>query len=130
MTIGSAVTEIVFALGEKSNVVAIDLTSMYVAGAEGMTNVGYMRALSTEGVLSQAPDLMCVSSDSGPPEVLDALRASGIPFALIPHVPTIEGIKDEGHACLAPSGQGGRSGKTQCGNRCGLCNARGKNQHA
>ena len=93
VTIGSAVTEIVFALGEKSHVVAIDLTSIYVDGAEGLTNVGYMRALSTEGVLAQAPDLMCVSSDSGPPEVLDALRASGIPFALIPHVPTIEGIK-------------------------------------
>ena len=93
VTIGSAVTEIVFALGERSNVVAIDLTSIYVDGAEGLTNVGYMRALSTEGVLAQAPDLMCVSSDSGPPEVLDALRASGIPFALIPHVPTIEGIR-------------------------------------
>lgn len=93
VTIGSAVTEIVFALGERSKVVAIDLSSIYVDGAEGLTNVGYMRALSTEGVLSQAPDLMCVSSDSGPPEVLDALRASGIPFALIPHVPTIEGIK-------------------------------------
>ena len=77
MTIGSAVTEIVFALGEKSNVVAIDLTSMGVAGAEGLTNVGYMRALSTEGVLSQAPDLICVSSDSGPPAVLDALRGLG-----------------------------------------------------
>lgn len=93
VTIGSAVTEIVFELGERSQVVAIDLTSIYVDGAEGLTNVGYMRALSTEGVLAQAPDLMCVSSDSGPPEVLDALRASGIPFALIPHVPTIEGIR-------------------------------------
>ena len=93
VTIGSAVTEIVFALGERSKVVAIDLTSISVDGAEGLINVGYMRALSTEGVLAQAPDLMCVSSDSGPPEVLDALRASGIPFALIPHVPTIEGIK-------------------------------------
>lgn len=93
VTIGSAVTEIVFALGWRSNVVAIDLTSIHVAGAEGLTNVGYMRTLSTEGVLAQAPDLMCVSSDSGPPEVLDALRASGIPFALIPHVPTIDGIK-------------------------------------
>ena len=45
VTIGSAVTEIVFALGERSNVVAIDLTSIYVDGAEGLTNVGYMRAL-------------------------------------------------------------------------------------
>ena len=93
ITIGSAITEIVFALGEKSNVVAIDLTSVTVAGAQGLTNIGYMRALSTEGVLSQNPDLICVSNDSGPPEVLEALRASGVPFALIPHVPTIDGIK-------------------------------------
>ena len=93
VTIGSAVTEIVFALGWRSKVVAIDLTSIHVDGAEGLVNVGYMRALSTEGVLAQAPDLICVSSDSGPPEVLDALRSSGIPFALIPHEPTIDGIK-------------------------------------
>lgn len=92
VTIGSAVTEIVFALGERDKVVAIDLTSIYVDGAEGLADVGYMRALSTEGVLSQSPDLMCVSNDSGPPAVLDALRASGIPFALIPHEPTIEGV--------------------------------------
>ena len=32
VTIGSAVTEIVFALGEKSNVVAIDLTSIGFPG--------------------------------------------------------------------------------------------------
>ena len=93
VTIGSAVTEIVFALGLRSKVVAIDLTSIHVDGAEGLTNVGYMRALSTEGVLAQAPDLMCVSSDSGPPAVLEALRASGIPFALIPHDPTVDGVK-------------------------------------
>lgn len=93
ITIGSAITEIVFALGEKENVIAIDLTSITVAGAQGLTNIGYMRALSTEGVLSQNPDLICVSNDSGPPEVLEALRASGVPFALIPHVPTLDGIK-------------------------------------
>ena len=93
VTIGSAITEIVFALGERENVIAIDLTSVTVAGAQGLTNIGYMRALSTEGVLSQNPDLICVSNDSGPPEVLEALRASGVPFALIPHVPTLEGIQ-------------------------------------
>jgi len=93
VAIGSAITEILFALGERSHVVAIDSTSANVAGAEGLADVGYMRALSTEGVLSQAPDLICVSSDSGPPEVLDALRASGTPLALIPHEPTIDGIK-------------------------------------
>ena len=93
ITIGSAITEIVFALGEKENVVAIDSTSVAVKGAHGLTNIGYMRALSTEGVLSQNPDLICVSNDSGPTEVLEALRASGVAFALIPHVPTLEGIK-------------------------------------
>ncbi len=93
ITIGSAITEIVFALGERNNVIAVDLTSVAVTGAQGLTNVGYMRALSTEGVLAQNPDLICVSNDSGPPEVLEALRASGIPFALIPHAPTIDGIK-------------------------------------
>lgn len=95
VSIGSAVTEIVIGLGRRAALVAIDSTSIGVPGAEGVTDIGYMRALAAEGVLSQNPDLICATSDSGPPEVIDVLRASGVPLALIKHVPSVQGILDQ-----------------------------------
>lgn len=95
VAIGSSVTEIVVGLGRRAALVAIDSTSIGVPGAAGLTDIGYMRALSAEGVLSQNPDLICATSDSGPPEVIDVLRASKVPFALIEHVPSVQGIVDK-----------------------------------
>lgn len=92
VSIGSSVTEIIVALGQASKLVAIDSTSATIEGAGGLPDVGYLRMLSAEGVLSQGPDLICATNDSGPPEVIDTLKQSGIPFALIPQLPSIEGI--------------------------------------
>ena len=52
VTIGGAVTEIVYALGEGDRLVARDSTSMYPEEALKLPDVGYMRALSPEGVKS------------------------------------------------------------------------------
>lgn len=92
VSIGSSVTEIIADLGEAGRIAAIDSTSAGIAEIQGKPDVGYLRALSAEGILSQSPDLICATSDAGPPEVIDALRDSGIPLALIPHIPTLEGI--------------------------------------
>lgn len=92
VSIGSSVTEIIVELGRAGSLAAIDVASAGLPGMAAKPNVGYHRALSAEGVLAQAPDLICATSDAGPPEVVEAIRASGIAFALIPHVPTVEGI--------------------------------------
>ena len=92
VSIGSSVTEIIVDLHQARRIVAIDSTSAGIDGVKGLPDVGYLRALSAEGVLSQTPDLICATSDAGPPEVIDTLRQSGLAFALIPHVPTVDGI--------------------------------------
>ena len=52
VSIGGAVTEILYALGLDKNIVAIDTTSLYPPQAlQEKPNVGYMRQLSPEGVL-------------------------------------------------------------------------------
>ena len=52
VSIGGAVTEILYALGLDKNIVGVDTTSVYPPRAAGeKTNVGYMRQLSAEGVL-------------------------------------------------------------------------------
>lgn len=92
VSIGSSVTEIIVDLGLADRIAAIDTTSAGIQEVKGRPDVGYLRALSAEGVLSQSPGLICATNDAGPPEVITALKSSGIPLALIPHVPTVQGI--------------------------------------
>jgi iron complex transport system substrate-binding protein len=84
VTIGGAVTEIVFALGHGGNVVAVDQTSTFPSAANAKPNVGYMRALSAEGVISVAPTLVLAIEGSGPPDVIDILSRAAIPFVVVP----------------------------------------------
>src|SRR5690606_14563573 len=53
--IGGSLTEIVYALGEEGRLVARDSTSVYPQEALKLPDVGYMRQLSPEGVLSVNP---------------------------------------------------------------------------
>src|SRR5690349_9704764 len=58
VAVGGAMTEIVFALGEGAKIVAVDTTSLYPPRAiADLPKVGYLRMLSTEGLLSTKPDL-------------------------------------------------------------------------
>lgn len=85
VSIGGAITEILYALGLEQRVVAIDSTSFHPPQAlREKPNVGYMRALSPEGVLGLNPSLILASEDSGPKDAVAVLRAAGIPFVLVP----------------------------------------------
>ncbi|MDQ8697678.1 ABC transporter substrate-binding protein [Hyphomicrobium sp. LHD-15] len=93
VSIGGDVTEIIYALGKGDSIVAIDTTSHYPPeAATTKKSVGYMRALSTEGVLSTNPDLIITSGNAGPPEVVAALKASSIPMIEIQTAETPEGV--------------------------------------
>lgn len=80
VSIGGPVTEIIFALGQGERVVARDTTSLYPEVVSALPDVGYMRQLSAEGVLSVSPDLIITRDTAGPPEVLDQLRAAAVPM--------------------------------------------------
>ncbi|WP_371156884.1 hemin ABC transporter substrate-binding protein [Jannaschia sp. 2305UL9-9] len=84
LSIGGSVTEIVVALGQQDRLVARDTTSSYPPEVEALPDVGYMRALSPEGVLSVAPDLIVSEDGAGPPEALEVLQAAGVPFVTVP----------------------------------------------
>jgi iron complex transport system substrate-binding protein len=84
VSIGGDVTEILYALGYEGNIVAVDTTSIYPASAlQTKKNVGYMRAISTEGVLSLSPSVIIAAEDAGPPEVVSALKQSSVPYVTI-----------------------------------------------
>lgn len=87
VSIGGTVTEIIYALGDDARIVAVDSTSTYPASAADKPDVGYIRQLSAEGVLSQKPDLIIAEAGAGPADTIAILKASGIPIVSIPTPP-------------------------------------------
>ncbi|RWC89643.1 MULTISPECIES: hemin ABC transporter substrate-binding protein [unclassified Mesorhizobium] len=90
--IGGSITEIVYALGEEKRLVARDSTSNYPKAALDLPDVGYMRQLSPEGVLSVNPTSILALYGSGPKEAVDVLKKTGIPFIEVPELYSREGI--------------------------------------
>jgi iron complex transport system substrate-binding protein len=84
VSVGSSVTEIVYALGAESLLVGVDTTSLYPEAARGLPQVGYMRALSAEGVLSLKPTLVIATTAAGPASTLDQLKATGVEVLVLP----------------------------------------------
>lgn len=84
VTIGGAVTEIVFALGAGAHVVAVDTSSVYPPEVTKLPQVGYQRTIATESILALSPDLVIASAEAGPPAALAQLRAAGVAVTIIP----------------------------------------------
>jgi iron complex transport system substrate-binding protein len=103
VSIGGAITEILYALGLEQRVVAVDTTSLFPDTAlRDKPNVGYMRQLSAEGVLGLNPSLVLAMQGSGPKETMDVLEAAKVPLVLVPEVHSEDGLLEKvrlvGHA--------------------------------
>jgi iron complex transport system substrate-binding protein len=92
ITIGGSLTEIVYALGEEERLVARDSTSLYPPEANALPDVGYMRQLAPEGVLSVTPTAILALEGSGPPGTMDVLAKASVPLVLVPETYDREGI--------------------------------------
>ena len=95
VSIGGSLTEIVYALGEEGHLVARDTTATYPEAATKLPDVGYMRALSPEGVLAVNPSAILVVHGSGPAEALTVLSKAGVPYVEVPDSFTGQGIVDK-----------------------------------
>ncbi|NBB87013.1 MAG: ABC transporter substrate-binding protein [Bacteroidetes bacterium] len=91
VTIGGTVTEIVYALGAEDQIVAVDASSVYPAEAQDKPQVGYMRQVSSEGILSVAPDLVLASSATRPTVALDQVRSAGVAVEVIEEAEDVAG---------------------------------------
>lgn len=95
ITVGGALTEIVYALGLESRLVGVDTTSLYPPEAlRQKPNVGYMRQLSAEGVLGLNPELILASEGSGPKETLAVLVEARVPIVTVPETFSDDGIQE------------------------------------
>lgn len=119
LSLGGSVTEIVAALGAADRLVGRDTTSTFPPEVASLPDVGYFRALSPEGVLSLAPDLILTEAGAGPQEALDVLQAAGVPMIAAPDDTTPDGLvtkirtvadaldlRDEGDALATRVAQG------------------------
>ncbi|MGU3385786.1 hemin ABC transporter substrate-binding protein [Methylobacterium sp. D53M] len=94
--LGGAVTEILYRLGAGGRIVAVDTTSLYPPEAlREKPSVGYLRALSAEGLLAQQPDLIIAAEGAGPPAVLAQLREAGLRVETVTEPPNPEGVLDK-----------------------------------
>ncbi|AGF74303.1 hemin ABC transporter, periplasmic hemin-binding protein [Bartonella australis AUST/NH1] len=84
ISIGGALTEIIYALGAQDQLIARDSTSIYPQEALKLPELGYMRALSPESVLSLAPEGILLIEGSGPPSTIDILKKTSIPIVVVP----------------------------------------------
>ncbi len=75
---GGGLAEIVAALGARGAVVGADSTSLFPRAFRALPQVGYLRNLSAEGVLSLRPDLLLLAHEAGPPPAVAQLRAAGL----------------------------------------------------
>jgi iron complex transport system substrate-binding protein len=93
VSIGGAVTETIYALGLEGRIVGVDTTSLYPPEAlKRAPNVGYMRALSAEGILSLKPSWVIAIDGSGPPAALKLVSDAGVPLTMIHDDPSPDGV--------------------------------------
>lgn len=123
ISLGGSVTEIVVALGAGHRLVARDTTSNHPDSVLALPDVGYLRALSPEGVLALDPGLILAEEGAGPPEAVAVLQAAGVPFVLIPGEPTPAGIAVKIRAVGAALGLQAQAGELAATVEAGLAEA-------
>lgn len=95
ISIDGSITEIIYALDQQHRLVGRDATSTWPEAAQDLPDIGYMRQLSAEGILSLRPDLILVTADAQPQSVLDQLQRARIDIQVIPNAYTLEGVEEK-----------------------------------
>ena len=89
---GGSITEIIYFLNEDKKIVGVDVTSNYPKKAKDLPSIGYVRNLSTEGILSLNPTLILGEDDMGPPNVIQQIKEIDVDLRIIPEEKNISGI--------------------------------------
>lgn len=90
---GGGLVEILYALGVDDAIVAVDSSARWPQAARAKPQVGYLRALSAEGVLSLSPSLLLASDAAGPARVLRLIAAAGVPVMQLPSAHTPDAVR-------------------------------------
>ena len=92
VSIGASITEILYLLNSQDNIIALDVTSKYPKETKIKKSIGYIRNLSSEGIISTNPSLIITENDIGPKIAVEQIIKSNIDIRIIKEVQTIPGI--------------------------------------
>jgi iron complex transport system substrate-binding protein len=109
IALGGTVTEIIYALGEEKRLVGVDTTSSFPAATSELPKLGYYRAVSAEGLLSLAPDLIIADADAGPDVILDQVSKAGVCIIRTPDGGTMTSVTARVHNIANALGTSGEA---------------------
>lgn len=90
---GGVITEIAYALKREDWLVGVDTTSQHPPDAlKSKPSIGYVRALSAEGLLSLKPDRVIAVEGAGPPDVMRLIAEAKVPITFVPEDYSEEGV--------------------------------------
>lgn len=89
---GSSITELIFALDAKQQLVAVDVTSRNIDKQGEFPQVGYHRQLSAEGLLALNPTHLIGSNEMGPEHTLTLLKKTQVKVVTVPSGDTKEDL--------------------------------------
>lgn len=92
VSLGGDITGIIYSLGAGEKLVGVDSTSTWPLKATKLPNVGYVRQLSTEGVLALNPNLIIATHAAGPPTVIKKMQQLGANLVVLPVTRKVDGI--------------------------------------
>ncbi|MDK9683253.1 heme/hemin ABC transporter substrate-binding protein [Pseudoalteromonas shioyasakiensis] len=92
---GGSITEIIYALGEQARIVGVDSTSVYPIEARQKPQIGYVRRISAEGVLSLNPELVLGEVDTGPKKIVAQLQRAGLQVEILQNSQQFNQIEDK-----------------------------------
>lgn len=84
VTLGGDITEIVYGLGAQSQLVGRDTTSNWPPEASKLPDVGYVRQLNAEGILSLRPAIVLASEQAQPSTVLQKVAENNVKVIPVP----------------------------------------------
>lgn len=94
VTLNGGITEIVAALGHEKEIVATDVTSTYPKSLKTTAkNLGHMRSMTIEPIMSVNPTLILASDKDINPELMGKIKASGIKTETFKQEFTVDGTK-------------------------------------
>lgn len=83
ITAGSAITEIVCALGDCDKIIASDRTSLYPKHIQQLPSIGYRSGINAEGIISLKPTLIIAENEYVEEAVLQQLASTGVKLVIV-----------------------------------------------
>lgn len=94
VSLGGEITEMIVLLGMEKNVIAVDTTSTWPERVTELPQVGYLRALSAEGLLSMSPTIVIANEEAGPHAVVEQIKSTGVEYQTINKARNFQGVAD------------------------------------